>query len=261
MPFYAKALDGFAGLGIPTQVIALDRDTVLRRIEQDNWFHILNHSRLPHARALMAGVAYIYPYWNLDPLGIRAFSSIGDKPFRPAKIDGDTARSFLDALRQKWVVTRTSRYEQPEARATDLPDNPILVVFQSEADRSVDKTCYMDRWQMLETCLEADHGPVVVKPHPRDLEPQTFDRLLKLKQQHDHLYINTGNIHDLLDAATRVVTINSAVGLEAYLHRKPVTLCGQSDFHHIADTATSPDVLRGILKENRPGRVYAKYLY
>ncbi len=69
------------------------------------------------------------------------------------------------------------------------------------------------------------------------------------------------NIHDILAAAGRVVTINSAVGIEAYLHRKPVILCGKADFHHIADIATSPQKLRSLLQSEPPGRVYAKYLY
>ena len=39
----------------------------------------------------------------------------------------------------------------------------------------------------------------------------------------------------LLAGADVVVTINSAVGIEAMLHRVPVVLCGSADFHHICE--------------------------
>jgi hypothetical protein len=43
----------------------------------------------------------------------------------------------------------------------------------------------------------------------------------------------------MLARADVVVTINSAVGIEAMLHRVPVVLCGSADFHHICETVQS----------------------
>lgn len=42
------------------------------------------------------------------------------------------------------------------------------------------------------------------------------------------------NIHDMLAQAAVAVTLNSAVGIEAHLHRVPVVLCGRTDFHNAA---------------------------
>jgi capsule polysaccharide modification protein KpsS len=75
------------------------------------------------------------------------------------------------------------------------------------------------------------------------------------------LTVSAANIHDILAAAARVVTINSAVGVEAYLHRKPVILCGQADFHHIADVARSVDALADLLSRDPKPRAYAKYIH
>ena len=43
----------------------------------------------------------------------------------------------------------------------------------------------------------------------------------------------------MLARADVAVTINSAVGIEAMLHRVPVVLCGSADFHHICETVQS----------------------
>lgn len=260
-PFYQKALAGLDDLEVPYKLQALDHDTVLERIEADDWFHIVAHGRSPHARALMAGVAYLYPYWHVDAQGIRAFSSIGEKKFRAGQIDGDQAREFLKSLRRKWVEPRKSRYEQQVKPAKHLPDDAVAVFLQSEKYRSLAETCHMDCWQMIEACLAAERGPIVVKPHPLDLDEDTFERLMGLEDAHPNLHVSLDNIHDILACAKRVVTINSAVGVEAYLHRKPVILCGQADFHHIADVARSPQELTALLRQEPAGRVYAKYLY
>ena len=68
-------------------------------------------------------------------------------------------------------------------------------------------------------------------------------------------------MHDLIAAADRIVTINSAVGIEAYLHRKPVVLCGQSDFHHVADVARSKAELTAILARAPRKRAYDKFIW
>ena len=260
-PFYLKAFEGLDQLDVPYEVIALDRDTMLQRIEADSCIHLINHGRCPHPRALMVGLAYLHPFWHVDPKGIRAFSSIGEKRFRAAKIDAQEARDFFTGLREKWVEPRKSRYDQQVKLADDLPEGATAIFLQSEKYRAVEETCYMDCWQMIDACLEADQGDVVVKPHPLDIDQDTFARLTKLQERYDNLHISLANIHDILASAKRVVTINSAVGIEAYLHRKPLILCGQSDYHHIADVAKFPAELTEFLQQEPQGRVYAKYLY
>ncbi|MGR3322438.1 MAG: capsular polysaccharide export protein, LipB/KpsS family [Pseudooceanicola sp.] len=260
LPFYRRILAGLADRGVPHDLVPMDRDALPGQVGDGN-VHILNHARFPHPAVLSAGVAYIYPFWHLDPQGIRAFSSIRDKPFRPGRIDGEAARAFFNRLRGRTVENRSSRYDQPEAPET-VPQGCIAVFLQSEGHRIVGETLWLDRWEMVETCLEEAEGrPVIVKPHPRDLDPDTFDRLEELRHRHANLGISLANIHDILAAAERVVTINSAVGVEAYLHRKPVILCGQADFHHIADEARSVAELRAALRAPVPRRAYAKYIH
>lgn len=261
LPFYQALLGGLKARGIATELIALDRDTVLDTVAKDDAFHIVNHGRFQHPRILNAGIAYIYPFWNLDPQGIRAFSSIAAQKFAPDTVDGDIARPFFRRLRQRLVGGRKSRYEQPEAVTADLPEAKVAVFLQSEGHRIVGETCYLDRWQMLDTVLAETDGPVIVKPHPRDKSVETQDILGDYGAKFPQMRLSEGNIHDILAVSERIVTINSAVGVEAYLHRKPVILCGQADFHHIAHTAHSPDELALILAGPVRKRTYDKYIY
>lgn len=258
LPFYQKLT---AGLPQQAQIrlVPIEREGLLDRIEATAGVHIVNHGRVMHPRALNAGIAYIYPFWHLDPSGIRAFSSIGEAVFRPSQVDGEVARGFFRRLRGRLVEGRTSRYEQPEEIA-DLGAMKAAVFLQSEGHRTVGETLYLDRWAMLRGVLEAVDGPVAVKPHPRDLDPETGDMLEALQAAYPHLVVTLANIHDVIRAAERVVTINSAVGIEAYLHRKPVILCGKADFHHIATVAKTPEELNRALRAVPEERPYAKYI-
>lgn len=260
LPFYERLEQGLHRLGHPVGRLALDRDRVMETVEADDALHIVNHGRFRHPRLLNAGIAYIYPFWNLDPQGIRAFSSIAARRFDPSSVDAQAARPFFRRLKQRIVGKRTSRYDQPQGHE-DLPRAAAAVFLQSEAHRVVGETCYLDRWQMLESVLASCDAPVIVKPHPRDMGEDTRAGLRDFAARFPQLRVSEGNIHDIIAASDRVMTINSAVGIEAYLHRKPVILCGQADFHHIAQTARSQDDLAGFLAEPPRRRAYDKFIY
>ena len=260
LPFYQKLFDGLDARGIAWDTCVLDREKVMAQVEVDDAFHIVNHGRFTHPRVLNSGIAYVYPFWNMDPKGIRAFSSIADMPFRAGDVNGEIARPFFKRLRQRLVMGRTSRYEQPK-EVDEIPNESVAIFLQSEGHRIVGETCHLDRWEMVETVLANVDGPVIVKPHPRDQDETTKSHLEQLCQQNANLHISEGNIHDIISAAKRVVTINSAVGIEAYLHRRPVILCGQTDFHHIAQVAHNEQELGRFLQQEKRAKAYDKYVY
>ena len=80
-PFYIHVLEGLKARNICFDVRALDRETLPETVAADRAIHVVHHGRFAHARVRNADVAYIYPFWNFDPKGIRAFSSIADMPF------------------------------------------------------------------------------------------------------------------------------------------------------------------------------------
>ena len=234
--FYGKIGDGLAARGARVEYQVHDRALVPGQIEADAGFHILDHGRMRHPRVLNAGSGYIRPYHYLDPWGIRAFSSLTAKEFDPGAIDATVAAAWRDALFARLVVPRWSRYEQPSV-VLPVPAGCIAVFLQTETHRDVDEMCHLTLRQMVKALLSRDDPrAIVVKPHPRDTDLDTLKWLVHKARQDARLRIIPANIHDILAACDVVVTINSAVGVEAMLHRKPVVLCGQADFHHCAVT-------------------------
>lgn len=261
LPFYTRLIDGWKARGGKVRLALHDRATAPATVEATPGFHILDHGRLRHPRALNAGVAYVYPFWHLDPWGIRAFSSIGAKAFDAASIPPGPARAFADRLRARLVAGRKSRYAQPPERVA-LPQGSIAVFLQDESHRDLTETCHLTMDQMLAALTERDDPrPILIKPHPLDTDATRLRALRRLARHDLRVQVVAANIHDLIAAADVVVTINSATGLEAMMQGKPVILCGRADFHHAAITVRSAAELDAALTAAPPGQAYDPYLY
>ena len=248
-PYYAKLIAGLRHMGIWVETVLHDAQTTLATVDGAPGIHIVDHGIQRHPRLLNTGIAYIYPFWNLDPWGIRAVSSIAAMPFDAGSVDAAAAAEFGVRLRRRLVEARISRYPQPQVRV-DFPNDCIAVFLQSEAHRGVLETCHLSLRQMLAALMARDDPrALVVKPHPRDNDPRTRAYLARLAARDARLIVVDANIHDLLAQASVAVTINSAVGIEAHLHRVPVVLCGQSDFHHASVTVTDRREMDAAIKQ------------
>lgn len=242
-PYYVKLTKGLAARGYAVTLALHNRETLLKEVTASRDFHVVDHGALRHPRVLNTGIAYVYPFWNLDPWGIRALSSISGKTFDVSMVDMDLATPFANRLRKRWVVTRSSRYDQP-MRTVDIPAGCIAVFLQSEGHRNLMETCHLDLRLMVKTLMaRCDPRPIVIKPHPRDHDPKTRRFLNRIAARDPRIQIVDANIHDILAAASVCVTINSAVGIEAMMQGVPVVLCGQTDFHHCAVTVKTADAL------------------
>ena len=227
-----RALEPF---GARFEYVLHNRDTALALIEGDRDFHILERGTVQHPRALNCGSAYIAPFHYLDPVGTRYLSSIGQMTFDPAQIDLGAAMAFQAELFAAHAQARKSRYDQPKEKL-DIPPGCIAVFLQSESHRAVGEALYVSMRQMVKALLARDDPrAIVVKPHPRDIDFETLGWLVQKSRKDSRLHIIPANIHDILAAASLVVTINSAVGIEAMIHGRPVITCGQADFHHATE--------------------------
>jgi hypothetical protein len=239
--FYGPFQRGLRGRGIRCRMVLHDRATALDTIAADQAFHIFDHGGVRHPRALNTASAYLLPYRYMDPVGVRGFSSVGAAVFDAGAQDPARAAAFFAGLQQRFVDGRRSRYDQPEERL-QVPAGCIAVFLQTESHRKVGETCHLSLRHMVKALLERDDPrPIVVKPHPRDTDLDTFGWLARKAQKDARLHILPANIHDILAQADVAVTINSAVGIEAMLHRVPVVLCGAADFHHICETVRGRD--------------------
>lgn len=233
-PYFHKLRDGLDARGIGVEIEALERDTLLARVEADANFHIVNHGDLVHPRILNTALAYIPPFWYLDAAGVRRAAAIGARTFDPGTVDTQAARRFFQALRQRVVGGRISRYAQPQGRAEFAPGR-IAVFLQNE---TADADAFVPRAAMIAALLDRhDPAQIVLKPHPRDRGAATRDLLAQSAARDPRVKVSEANLHDILSGASVTVTINSGVGLESHLHRVPVVLCGPADFHHGCVTA------------------------
>ena len=235
--------DGLTALGVRVECLVHRRETVAQVIAADHGFHLIDHGGQPHARVLIIGSAYIAPWHYGDPRGIRAISTLGDLRFDPETVPEARAAAFHAELVRDLITRRRSRYFQPEERL-EVPPGCIAVFLQTEAHRGVAETCYLRLRPMIKALLARDDPrPIVVKPHPRDTDLDTFDWLARKARKDRRLQIIPANIHDILAACAVVVTINSAVGIEAMVHGKPVVLCGHADFHHACMTVRRAEAM------------------
>lgn len=262
-PFYRAFVRGLEERGLRVICRPHDRDGALAAVEADAGFHLFDHGRVHHPRALNMGQAYLAPFRYFDPKGIRVFSSLAEADFDPAAQDARAASTLFQRLRQTYVEGRASRYDQPDA-AVAVPHGCIAVFLQSETHKTVRDEGHLTLRQMVKSLIERDDPrPIVIKPHPRDTNIETYDWLAQKARKDKRLHVLAANIHDILAVAEVAVTINSAVGLEAMLHRCPVVLCGRADFHHICETVThrhdlAPALARAMAR--RAGTPFEAYL-
>ncbi len=259
---YGPLMQALTPLGAVCELRPHNRDTALAQIEADQAFHIFDRGEIQHPRALNFGSAYIAPYYYLDPVGTRYLSSIAAEPFDAAVIDRFAAKQFQADLYATTAAKRKSRYDQPVEKLP-LPHGCIAVFLQTESHRGVTEALYVTMRRMIKALLSrADPRPIIVKPHPMDINFDTFGWLVRQSQKDARLQISYANVHDILDACALVVTINSAVGIEAMVHGRPVITCGQADFHHCTEVVRSRhDFDAAIARAEARDWPYAEFLY
>jgi hypothetical protein len=227
----------------------------------DGALHIVENGRMEGEGWLNTGLAYLLGFWHLDPHGIQAESQARLAVFEADSVNRADAVAFAKTLRARFAKQRLSRFNQTRIPAQTLPNGCVALFLQGRAPYQAGH-CDLPMDQMIRTvCAGAGGRPVVVKPHPRAAEDG--EKAIALAQGAGAEFIVTGaNVHDLLAASAVCVSVNSAVAIEGFLHRKPAILFGQSDFASLAtrahDASDFPAALDGALKGEWH---YSKMLY
>ncbi|MFT4013529.1 MAG: hypothetical protein QM682_09015 [Paracoccus sp. (in: a-proteobacteria)] len=259
LALYTRLEDVLAARGGRVRVVPHRHD---QPIPPDHDLHLVENGFSCGPGVLNATLAYIAPYWHVDPQGVLANSSIGARDFDQRRIAIAGAMTFFRQMNARLVVPRRSRYGQsPEVE--DIPSDAIAVFLQGTfPHRRGAAIC--STVEMLRAVARGAGGrPVLVKPHPHPEARRSDVRDILTAQEEGCALIPTNaNIHDILARCVATVSFNSAVALEGFLHRKPAILFGSSDFHHwsdpVADPAEFPQVLARALTR-RSG--YAQFLH
>ncbi len=195
----------------------------------DGNLHIVENGRMQGTGWLNAATAYIRGFWHMDPQGVQAESMAHEAVFDPRTVDGPAARAFFQSMQKKFVTPRLSRFHQPRAVADDLPEGAVALFLQGRSAYHAGRCkLTMDR-MILGVAQGAGGRSVVVKPHPQatDEGQEAIARAVALGAR---VQVTHANVHDVLEAAAVTVSVNSAVAMEGFLHRKPAILFGRSDF-------------------------------
>lgn len=266
LALYGHITQMLTAQGIVVQRRALDhdikdhiRDTEDARFNDGN-LHILDDRHVRMANVLNGSPAYLKGFWHLDPQGVRCFSSIGNKAFRPDMVPYRYARKFYGRLQSDLKDKRRSRYNQPSSQAA-LPKGAVAVFFQGGFARRVGATCFSDIDMLEDVLAGAGERPVLVKPHPQVADVKMLIELSEIAARDSRVQVTDANIHDIVAASCVTVSANSAVSIEGFLHRTPAILYAQADFHHFAETITGPGQFAAALAraQQRQGG-YAQYM-
>lgn len=238
--------------GIDIEIRERDKDirVATRRVSdrrfQDGNLHIIDDRSLRATGVLNAGVAYFWEFWHLDPIGTKAFSSIGLNAYDPNSVKPQRAANFCQNLRKRYLGQRRSKYGQP-SRHSDFPQGAVSVFFQGGYPVNSGATSFSDLDVLQAVQQGAGDRPIIVKPHPLASSPTDIDVVTALAKEDYRIRLTDGNVHDILASSALTASVNSTVALEGFMHGVPAVLFGTSDFHHVATTIRTPGAFADAL--------------
>lgn len=264
LKLFARMEEVFAPLG--AQITVCDRrerpfQAGATEAYDDGDLHIVDTGRVRGPGVLNASIAYLPPFWHLDPAGMQAESSIGGRAFDAGDVPQRAANGFFERMRGRYTLARRSRRAQEEEAVAFAPG--AISVFLQGSQPEDNGLAHASGTAMLRAVARGAGGrQVLVKPHPLapDHDAGVIARCLAEGLE---VTPTTANVHDMIAASVATVSINSACAMEGFLQHKPAILFGPSDFHHVAQTVRRPDAFAAALERAlaQPAPDYRRFLY
>ncbi|MEM9140475.1 MAG: hypothetical protein AAGB15_11665, partial [Pseudomonadota bacterium] len=206
---------------------------------------------------------YIDGYYYIDPLGHRENSSIGAREFVPRDVPAEEANIFFRRLRRRYVRHGLSHRDQAPKGTVEVPEEAIAIMLQGLRRGEEPRGAICSEADMIRAVVAArGTRPVMIKFHPFGATPAVKRAVADVVDPKAGVHLVEANVHDVLEAASMVVTQTSGVGFEAILHRKPTVLFAAADYAHVATRVERLDDLPEILAKADQGRFsHAKYVY
>lgn len=189
-------------------------------------------------------------YLVLDAGGYSGWSTLSGAAIADLALPPlDEAQALCARLWQDIVVANVSKYEQENlsAQADPLPPDYVFVPLQVPGDRT-QRMARFTMTEMLDMVVARFRGTgtaVVVKPHPKSKDMEQIAKLIELVEAGDAV-MRFDSIHHLIAGAQAVITINSGVGSETLLHRKPLYCLGAADYDAVAHRITSVEQFNAL---------------
>lgn len=202
-----------------------------QRLFEKPYLHILIGPILPQGpHILHAHPHYIWGFWMLDPSGVHGRAAQADRVFDPDVIDHRAARYFFNGVTGYMRRENVSKLPQP-ARAPI--DGAYATIFAQDIEHFKQPLHYVPMAEVITRTAQAAQGRrVYLKLHPAG--DAARNATLSEVARGCGVTVSAASVHDLIAVSDRIVTQTSAVGFEALMHKKPVILCGRTEYHHAA---------------------------
>lgn len=246
--FYRKLSDLASKRGIE---VVVERMTQSKGLIPWHWedgnLHFVHGGSVAGAGWLNSSLAYLPGFWHVNPVGILADSPAKWDCFEADAIRRGAADRFAQLLRRQFVEPRSSRYRQEVTRTT-IPKNCVAVFLQGRYPY-FRKQNHMSMQDMIKEVVSGSpNNRVVVKPHP--LEREYGMQAVKGAWEAGYGFdVADANVHDILSAAVAVVSVNSSVTFEGFMHEKPSICFGRTDFQSLIATVREPGQFAATLAE------------
>lgn len=171
-------------------------------------------------KAGWAAGASVYPYDSIIPdrVDYTAFNKLRDR-----------------------ALSNQSKFPQPEVKDIELPDDYVFFACQIPTDKVIKYHSKFGVETSLIKVCEATKKlglPLVVKGHP--MNPPVMEPIKTIAKNYHHTkWLMDANIHQIISGARSVAVVNSGVGLESLLHKKPVITFGRAEYDCVTNHAHS----------------------
>ncbi|NBF16474.1 capsule biosynthesis protein [Pseudomonas sp. Fl4BN2] len=173
---------------------------------------------------------------SMDHQGFAGYSSLATIHAPIEQSTAGVATEVLAAneegLREAYIHHNVSKYAQSAERIT-YTDDYVFVALQIPTD-TVAALAAITGAELVRTVAEYYAGTttkVRVKRHPY-CNSMTVQKTLEALSSSGAIEMSNASVHDLISGAKAVFTVNSGVGLEALLHRRPVVVTGECDYSY-----------------------------
>lgn len=229
--------------GWQVQVLGYAREAVDLAARHGGHLHVVLEDRPLYAPNVFHAVpGYLRGWWYFDELGTRNNSSARLRRFDPRLVADGFAARFHARLADDFIGRNFSKFQQVDRGSSTIVPG-ALVLFAQDFQPPRWHRHYLTVPDLITAAIAArGDRPLYIKPHPNN----TADERAWIMARHDPgagVHVTDASIHDLLAGCACALTVTSAVGFEAFLHRKPVVLAGQTDFAQNAITLTDAAAL------------------
>lgn len=254
--------DHATGQGLSVRLLPHARLSHEVAVTEARHLHVFLEDRPFYGRNIFhATPGYLRGFWFFDQIGSRNNATQRLAKFSDSAVPTLQSQTFFTQIAGPVRSENRSKFTQPPLGETAISPGSIAF-FAQDFKPPRHHTHFMTVPEMIEATIAAKgKRALYIKPHPNQSLAE-LEILASYDAPENGVHVVMASIHDLLAACDLVVTVTSAVGFEAFLHRKPVVLGGQTDFWQNAITLTDPakmaDAIAAALGQQWP---YEAFLY